>query len=259
MSDVVLTEKKGKAFIITINRPENGNAIIPEVTEGIEVAFNRAEADSDVAAVVITGAGEKIFCGGMDLKFLMTHSLEEVAKVSTANGFAALTQRVSTKPVICAVNGAALGGGTEIALNCDLVVAAEHARFGLPEVKRGIMAGAGGPIRLARQVPRAVGMEMVLTGAAYSAQQAKEMFLVNRVVPSAELMEKTLELVEEIANNAPLSIAASKELFLYSLTHSEDEAFTLSNKLGARVGASEDAKEGPRAFAEKRKPVWQGK
>ncbi len=152
-----------------------------------------------------------------------------------------------------------MGGGTEIALAADLVVASEKATFGLPEVKRGLIAGAGGPIRLARQIPRAAGMEMLLTGRAFTAEEAKGMFLVNRVVPADHVLDAAIGLAAEIAENAPLSVRTAKEVYNFALDSDEDEAWAFSAKATLKVQMSADAKEGPRAFAEKRKPVWQGK
>ena len=259
-NNAVLAEMRGKVLILTINRPQNGNAIVPAVTQGFEEALADAANNPDVAAVIVTGAGEKIFCGGMDLKFLAENGVEAAQGIAGEHGFAGMTRREDfPKPLIAAVNGAAMGGGTEIALACDLIVCAEHAKFGLPEVKRGLLASAGGPIRMLRQLPRALAYELVLTGNPITAQQALQYHLVNRVVPKEQLLDEALKLAEEISCNAPLSIRYSKELLIYAQEHSLEESFVKNDEVSEIVFSSEDSVEGPRAFAEKRAPVWKGR
>lgn len=261
MNDSVLVEQRGHVLLVTLNRPEAMNAVNADVTRGVADALRRAESDREVRALVITGAGERAFCAGADLKAvsrgesLTPHGYE-------AYGFAGYVSYFLSKPTIAAVRGFALGGGTEIALASDLVVAGEGARFGLPEVKRGIFAGAGGAFRLPRQVPWKVGLEMLLTGEPIDAAAAQRHGLVNHVVPDAEVLDRALALADTIAQNAPLSVQVSKRL-AYGAAGSSlpDDAprWEQNRELTAGLMASEDAKEGPRAFAEKRAPVWQGK
>lgn len=253
----VLVERKGKVMIITLNRPSAGNSVNPDVAYGLENALNIAEADPDVYVVILTGAGPKIFCGGMDLKHLSKYGNKGV--LIEGHGFAGFAERWFSKPIICAVNGSAMGGGTEFALACDLIVAADHAKFGLPEVKRGILAGAGGPIRLMRSVPKAIAMEMLLTGDAITAQRALEVGMINRVVPYEELMDAAMALAERIIVNAPIPVRGAKELAYKSFNMDMDDAFALSHKIKNRVYQSEDSAEGPRAFAEKRPAVWKNR
>ena len=257
--DVVLREQRGNILILTINRPQNGNAVIPEMAQMMDRYLNEAETDDSVAVVILTGAGNKIFCGGMDLKFLAQYPERAAECKIPGHGWCAIPERYFPKPLIAAVNGFALGGGTELALACDLIVAADTAQFGLPEVKRGIFAAAGGPIRLARQLPRATALYMALTGDFIPAKQAQAMGFVSEVVPPAELMDAALALAQRIAANAPLSVRFTKELLYKSMDMTLEEAFAYSHEAGQAVLASEDAKEGPRAFAEKREPVWKGR
>lgn len=256
---VVLREQRDNILILTLNRPKNGNAVVPELAKLLDKYLNEAEVDDSVAVVIITGAGEKIFCGGMDLKFLAMHPEESEECRIPGHGWCAITERYFPKPLIAAVNGFALGGGTEIATACDLIVASENAKFGLPEVKRGIFAAAGGPIRLARQLPRATALYIALTGDHITAAQAKEMGLVSEVVPQDQLMDAAINLAKRIAVNAPLSVKFTKELLYKSMDMTLEEAFAYSAEHGKAVLKSEDAKEGPLAFAEKRDPVWKGR
>ena len=254
---VLLTERRGDILILTINRPSAGNSVNPELARSIDEALNLAEADSGIHCVILTAADKKIFCAGMDLKHLALHGME--GTVFPGHGFAGLTERDFPKPLICAVNGYALGGGTELALCCDLIIAAEHATFGLPEVKRGIIAATGGPFRLMRAIPRAAAMEIMLTGEAISAQRALELGLINRVVPAERLLDEAIAMAERITVNAPLSVQGTKEIACKTYGLSIEDAFKVSKQISARIGATEDAREGPRAFAEKRAPVWKGR
>lgn len=253
----VLVERTGKVMIITLNRPAAGNSVNPDVAYGIENALNLAEADPDVYVVILTGAGPKIFCGGMDLKHLSQFGNKGV--LIEGHGFAGFAERWFSKPLICAVNGSAMGGGTEFALACDIIIAADHAKFGLPEVKRGILAAAGGPIRLMRSVPKAVAMEMLLTGDAIGAQRAMEIGMINNVVPYDELMTTALAMADRIIANAPISVKGAKELAYKSFNMDMEDAFELSLKIKNRVNQSNDSKEGPKAFAEKRPAVWKNR
>ncbi len=245
----VLTEITNNVLVVTLNRPEAGNALNGALSEGLSNALASAEENPEVRAIVITGAGEKIFCAGMDLKAFAAG--EDIAKIGL--GFAAL--RKSKKPLIAAVNGHALAGGFEVVLMCDLVVSVDTARFGIPEVKRGLFA-AGGGVRLPARIPMAVAMEMGLTGDPISADRAKELGLINDVVPAAGLRDAALALAGRVSANGPLAVQATKQLML-------DEIGTgnpaLMGELQKLVFSSEDAKEGATAFAQKRAPEWKGR
>lgn len=251
---VVLRERRGRIEILTLNRPEARNAINAEVTEAMSGILDDLEADTDVWAIVVTGAGDRAFSAGMDLKAFASG---EASGISGRGGFAGLTHRPFPKPIVAAVNGAALAGGFEIVLSCDLVVAAEHATFGLPEVKRGIMAAAGGVIRLPKLLPKASALEIILTGDPLDAQRAHTLGLVNRVVPAEELLDATVALTERICENAPIAVRTSKRLAYDAMDLTEAEAWERNNAATAEVTSSPDALEGARAFAEKRAPRWQ--
>lgn len=259
----VLVERRGHVMIVTLNRPEARNAINEAVWLGAGEALAEADRDVEVRVVIVTGAGDQSFCAGADLKALSRG--ERIAPADSekvAWGFAGIVSHAISKPLIAAVNGTALGGGTEIALACDLVVAAQSATFGLPEVKRGILAGAGGAFRLVQQLPKKVAMEMLLTGDPIDAARALDLGLVNAVVPRSELLDAALRLAERIAANAPLSVQASKRIALGMVegrVAGDDAAWALTRKESGGVMRSEDAREGPRAFAEKRAPVWKGR
>ena len=246
-------ERLGPVLVVTINRPERRNALDPETMSGIGQALVGAEHDDGVRCVVLTGAGEKAFCAGLDLRAFAEGG------VSPDNlpkpGLDVLLERVYPKPIVAAINGAALAGGFEIMLACDLVVAADHAVFGIPEVKRGLVA-AGGGTRLPLRVPLAVALEFGLTGEPVDARRARELGLVNRVVPAAEVRREAVALAETIAANGPLAVAATKELMW-----AEAAGMSL-DEVGARtkpVFESEDAREGALAFAQRRAPVWQNR
>lgn len=242
-------ELNDNTLVITLNRPDAGNALDPDTGDGLLAAFGRAESDDTVRAVVLTGAGEKIFSAGMDLKaFARGADMSSVAL-----GLAAL--RSCKKPVIAAVNGAALAGGFEVMMACDLVVAADHARFGLPEVKRGLVA-AGGGTRLPSRIPLAIALELGLTGDPIDAHRALSLGLVNAVVPGGEVMRHALALAGRITVNGPLAVQATKQL-MHDEVGAGDQAHV--GRVVAPVFASEDAREGATAFAEKRAPVWKGR
>ncbi|MEB3031433.1 crotonase/enoyl-CoA hydratase family protein [[Mycobacterium] nativiensis] len=257
----VLVERRGNVQLITINRPEARNAVNGAVSTGIGDALAQAQADDEVRAVVITGAGDKSFCAGADLKAVA--SRENIFHADHPEwGFAGYVQHFIDKPTIAAVNGTALGGGTELALASDLVVAEQRAQFGLPEVKRGLIAGAGGVFRIVDQLPRKVALELLYTGEPISAADAAHWGLVNRVVEDGAALDTALELAAKITSNAPLSVRASKRI-AYGV---DDGAITGEVADWARSARefsvllrSEDAKEGPRAFAEKRAPVWKAR
>ena len=259
----VTTAREGHTLVITINRPEARNAINRAVTDGIGDALEIADNDRDVRAVVLTGAGDKSFCAGADLKAIA--SGEEIIPTTgsrAAWGFAGFASHGISKPTIAAVNGVALGGGTELVLAADLAVASAEAVFGLPEVKRGIIAGAGGVFRLPAAIPGKVALELIFTGEPISAQRALDLGLVNHVVPQDEVLDRALKLAHAIAANAPLAVQASKRVAKHIIDGTvipEAASWNLSARERADVRSSEDAKEGPRAFAEKREPVWVGR
>ena len=245
----MLSDIRDGVMTITINRPEAGNSLNEAVGHALVEHFTRAADDPEVRVVVITGAGEKVFSAGMDLKAFAAG--ENIIVIGS--GIDAIGK--CPKPVIAAVNGAALAGGFEVALKADLIVAADHARFGIPEVKRGLFA-AGGGTRLPARIPLQVALEMGLTGDPISAQRAYELGLVNRVVPAAEVMPTSLALAATIAANGPLALQATKELMWAEI--GADTPERVGNWAG-KVFGSEDAREGATAFAEKRTPQWKGR
>ena len=256
-----LVERRDHIMLITLNRPEVRNAVNAKLARAVGKALDEADADASVRAVIMTGAGDKAFCAGADLKAVARGEFSAEG-FKPHWGFAGCVTHPIAKPVIAAVNGFALGGGTEIALWADLVVAAETAQFGLPEVKRGIIAGAGGAFRLAAHLPTKVAMEILLTGEPVSAATALHLGLVNRVVPQDQVLPAALALAETICVNAPLAVQASKRLargIADGAIPSEQNAWERTAAEIATVMRSADAKEGPRAFAEKRAPVWEGR
>lgn len=259
----VLTTRQGHVLIVTINRPEARNAINAAVHVGIGTALETAENDPEIRVVVITGAGEKSFCAGADLVALSRgEALQPADKAQQTWGFAGMTAHPISKPVIAAVNGFAFGGGCEIALMSDLVVAADHAQFGLPEVKVGLFAAAGGAFRIVKQLPQKIAMEHLLTGDPFDAQTALRYGFANRVVPLADLLPTAIALAEKIAGNAPLSVQASKRVALRIVDGqiAGDDAHWADNSRERKMlMASEDAREGPLAFAQKRKPEWKAR
>jgi crotonobetainyl-CoA hydratase len=259
----VLTERRGHVLLITLNRPAARNAVNLAVTLGLGDALEEAEHDRGIWAVVLTGAGDKAFCAGADLKAVARgEPLTPADPVRAAWGFAGYVTHHISKPTIAAVNGFALGGGTEISLASDLVVAADTASFGLPEVKRGIYAGAGGVFRLPAQIPKKIAMEMILTGEPISARRALELGLVNRVVPQPDVVDTALELVGKITANAPLAVQASKRIangIHDGKVPAEAGSWELSRAEGQALMRTADAAEGPRAFTEKRVPNWQAR
>jgi crotonobetainyl-CoA hydratase len=257
----VLVERHGTVMVITINRPEARNAINAAVSIGVGDALEEAQHDPDVRVVVLTGAGDKSFCAGADLKAIARR--ENLYHPDHADwGFAGYVQHFIDKPTIAAVNGTALGGGTELALASDLVVALESAKFGLPEVKRGLIAAAGGVFRIVDQLPRKVAMELLLTGEPMTASDAWEWGLVNQVVKEGSVLDAALALAARITVNAPLSVQASKRIAAGVdngvITGDEVGWERTVNEMRTLI-RSEDAKEGPLAFAEKREPVWKAR
>ena len=254
MADEVLRERRGHIEVLTINRPEARNAINRATALALSDALDDAERDDDVWVVVLTGAGDKAFSAGMDLKAFATGEFP-----ITDKGFGGITERIFPKPLICAANGSALAGGFEIMISCDMVVAADHATFGIPEAQRGLIAGGGGLIRLPKLVPLAVAYEMALTADPIDAARAYELGLVNRVVPSAQVLDTAIALAERIAKNAPLAVRTSKDVIRRARELTEAESWTLNTESFSMIGRSADALEGAVAFAEKREPNWQGR
>jgi enoyl-CoA hydratase len=240
--------------LLTINRPEARNAINRATAEALDAALTSAEADDDVWVVVLTAAGDKAFSAGMDLKAFANGEFP-----ITENGFGGITNREFVKPLICAANGSALAGGFEMMISCDMVIAAEHAKFGIPEASRGLVAGAGGLIRLPKRVPLTVAYEMALTAEPIVALRAYELGLVNHVVPGEQVLDAAIDLAERIAKNAPLAVRTSKRIMRRALELSESDAWAASDEAFAMIGRSADALEGAVAFAEKRPANWQGK
>jgi crotonobetainyl-CoA hydratase len=250
--------RRGNVALITLNRPEARNAINQAVSTALGDALHEAHLDPEVRAVVITGAGDKSFCAGADLKAISRR--ENIFHPEHPEwGFAGYVHHFIDKPTIAAVNATALGGGTELALASDLVVAGEGARFGLPEVKRGLIAAAGGVFRIVDHLPRKVAMELLFTGEPITAEEALRWGLINQVVPDGTVVDAALALAERITVNAPLAVSASKRV-----AYGVDDGVITGDETGwsrtmREIGAllkSEDAKEGPLAFAQKRQPVW---
>jgi enoyl-CoA hydratase len=253
MSDAVLTEVDGGVAVITINRPEARNAVNGAVARGIAGALDELDARKDVVAYVLTGAGGT-FCAGMDLKGFLTGD-DPTAK---GRGFGGITERPPAKPIIAAIEGYALAGGFEIALSCDMIVASSEAKFGLPEVRRGLVAGAGGLLRLPQRIPYHAAMEIALSGDHFPASRLAELGLVNRLTEPGEALRTARELAIRIAENAPLALAATKRVIVESRDWPSDEQFGRQGEIIGPVFGSKDAMEGAAAFAEKRKPVWRG-
>jgi enoyl-CoA hydratase len=254
MADEILRERIGHVEVLTINRPEARNAINLATAQALSTALDELEIDDDCWVVVLTGSEDKAFSAGMDLKAFASGEFP-----ITEKGFGGITKRDFPKPLIAAVNGSALAGGFEIMLSCDLVVAADHAKFGIPEVARGLVAGAGGLIRLPKRVPMAVALELALTAEPIDASKALAIGLINRVVPSASLRDEALALAERIAKNAPMAVRVSKQVMRDAAERSEAEAWSINDAAFGAIGQSADAMEGAIAFAEKREPNWQGK
>ena len=250
----VLTERRGRVLLITLNRPDARNSVNAALAQGIAAALEELDGDDELSVGVIAGAG-KGFCAGMDLKAFVQGESPHVE----GRGFAGITQRSAAKPLIAAVEGFAVAGGLEVALSCDLIVAARGAKLGIPEVKRSLVAAGGALLRLPRRIPYHAAMEMALTGDPISAERGHELGLVNRLAEPGAALDVALELAEAIAGNAPLALAASKRIVLESPGWSEDEAWQRQGEIAGPVFVSEDAREGATAFAEKRDPVWNGR
>ena len=249
----IVRERRGHIEILRINRPEAKNAINTAVAHGIEEALDDVENDPSVRVVVLTGTGD-VFSAGADLK--MVASGDSRGFTTKRGGFGGIVMRDFPKPIIAAVNGTAVAGGFEIALACDLIVAADSAWFGLFEVKRGLFAGGGGLIRLPRRVPLALAMEIAIVGSTIDAARAYSVGLVNRVVPAAEVVDTAIGLAEEIAANSPLAVRNTRRMVRDAGDLTEEQAWKRSAELSQEVFASPDSVEGARAFAEKRPPTW---
>jgi len=250
----VLTEERDGVLLVTLNRPEQRNAVNLAVAEGIAAAMERLDAEPALQVGVLTGAG-KGFCAGMDLKAFVAGERPYVA----GRGFAGLVEHPPAKPLIAAIEGFAVAGGCEIALACDLIVAARGARIGIPEVKRGLVAVGGALLRLPRRIPYHLAMELALTGEPIDAERAAQLGLVNRVVEPGEAVAGALELAGAIAANGPLALAATKRILVEAPSWPQDEQWLRQTQIADPVRASDDAREGSVAFAEKRAPRWQGR
>ena len=252
--DAVAVDIADGVMTITLNRPQAKNAVNKAMADGISAAIDELESNPDLRVAIITGAGGT-FCSGMDLKAFVTGELPVVE----GRGFAGLVEYLVKKPVIAAVEGYALAGGFEVAISCDLIVVSEEAKFGIPEVKRGLAAAGGGLIKLPKQIPARIAMELALTGDFISAQRAYELGLVNQVVPAGTALEAARALAARIAANGPLAVAASKQVVARAQDWDSGQMFAEQLKIVLPVLTSQDAIEGATAFAEKRAPNWQGK
>jgi enoyl-CoA hydratase len=248
--EVVVTAEQG-VMIVTINRPHAKNAVTLAVAEGVAAALDELDARDDLAVGIITGAGGT-FCAGMDLKAFLRGERPSLP----GRGFAGITEAPPATPLIAAVEGYALAGGCEIMLACDMVTASRGARFGIPEAKRGLVAAAGGLLRLPERIPRAIAMELALTGGFLDAPRAYDLGLVNRLTDDGSALDEALDLAHAIAANGPLATRASKRVIVESRGWPVEERFARQREIIEPVMTSEDAREGARAFAEKRKPNW---
>jgi len=250
----VLTERRDGVLLITLNRPEARNAVNLALAQGVATALDELDGAADLRAGILTGAGGA-FCAGMDLKAFITGERPWVED----RGFAGIVQRPPRKPLIAAIEGFAVAGGFEVALACDLIVAARDARVGIPEGKRSLVAAAGALIRLPKRIPYHVAMELALTGDPIDAERAYELGIVNRVAEPGGAVDAALELAGVIARNGPLAVDASKQIVSRGLDWTEEEAWSEQGALAGPVFGSQDAQEGAKAFAEKRQPRWSGR
>jgi enoyl-CoA hydratase len=250
----VLTERRDGVLLITLNRPDARNAVNLALAEGVAAALDELDGDASLNVGILTGAG-KGFSAGMDLKAFVQGERPWVGD----RGFAGIVQRGPEKPLIAAIEGFAVAGGFEVALACDLIVAARGAKLGIPEVKRSLVAAGGALLRLPQRIPYHVAMELALTGDPITAERGAELGVVNRLTEPGEAVSQALELAGQIAVNGPLALRASKLIVQRSLDWTEQEGWTRQGEIAGPVMASEDAREGSVAFAEKRDPVWQGR
>ena len=254
MSDEVLVERRDAVQVITIHRPQAKNALNAAVAEQVAAAVDELDASDDLRAGVLTGAGE-FFSAGMDLKAFLRGETPAIQ----GRGLCGITITPPRKPMIAAVEGGALAGGFELVLACDLVVAGRSARFGVPEVKRSLVAAGGGALLLAQRAPRALALEMLLTGDPFDAEKAAAMGLMNRVVDDGGALDAALELAAAIATNGPLAVAATKRIVHEAPGWAPADRWDRQQAVIDPVFTSEDAREGSVAFAEKRAPVWKGR
>jgi enoyl-CoA hydratase len=254
MTEPVLVERRGPVQVITINRPEVRNALDGAAARALAAAADELDADSDLRAGVLTGAGGA-FCTGMDLKAFLRGDVPSIE----GRGLGGITITPPRKPLIAAVEGYALAGGFELMLACDLVVAGQSSKFGVPEVKRALVAGGGAALLLPRRIPYAVAMELLLTGELVEAGRAAALGLVNRLVPDGGALDGAVRLAEVIAANGPLAVAATKQIARAQADWTAEEGWKRQTELLTPVFASDDAREGATAFAEKRAPVWRGR
>jgi enoyl-CoA hydratase/carnithine racemase len=258
MNDAVLISRPMPHIaVVTLNRPAARNAVDASVAAGLNEAVTTTEADPEIWAVVLTGAGDQAFSAGADLKAVAAGKGEGLWTKN--GGFGGFVYAKREKPWIAAVNGLALAGGFELALACDMIVATEEAAFALPEVKRGLIAAAGGVFRLPRRLPRVLALELVATGERLDAQRALALGLINRVVPKGQACDAALALAETICANAPLAVRESLKLVRAAQDRDEAEMWSMSNAARQRIQTTEDFREGPLAFIEKRAPRWTGR
>jgi enoyl-CoA hydratase len=250
----VLTERRDRVLIITLNRPEVRNAVNAALAEGVGRALDELDADDGLSVGVLTGAGG-FFCAGMDLGAFVKGESPYYGD----RGFAGIAQRASEKPLIAAIEGFAVAGGLEVALACDLIVAAEGAKLGIPESKRSLVAAGGALLRLPKRIPYHVVMELALTGDPLPAERFHDLGLVNRVAAPGGALEAALELAEAIGRNGPLALTAAKRILQEQFDWATDEMWAKQGEIAGPVMTSEDAKEGASAFKEKREPVWRGR
>jgi enoyl-CoA hydratase len=250
----VLTERRDGVLLITLNRPDARNAVNAALAQGVGAALDTLDEDAELAVGVLTGAG-KGFSAGMDLKAFVTGERPWVE----GRGFAGIVERAARKPLIAAIEGFALAGGLEVALACDLIVAARDARLGIPEAKRSLVAAGGALRRLPQRLPLGVALEMALTGDPITADRGYELGLVNRLAEPGGAVDAALELAAAVAANGPLALDATKEIIYRQADWTDDEFWSEQRKISDPVFASEDAREGATAFSEKRDPVWKGR
>ncbi|MEZ5504003.1 MAG: crotonase/enoyl-CoA hydratase family protein [Halioglobus sp.] len=254
MADEVLVDVTDGIMTVTLNRPEAKNAANRAVAVGVAAAMDKLDSDDSIRVAILTGAGGT-FCAGMDLKAFVSGEMPMVE----GRGFAGLTEAPPRKPLIAAIEGYALAGGLELAISCDLIVTADNAKFGIPEVKRGLAAAAGGLMRLPRQIPSRLAMELAITGDFITAQRAYEIGLVNQIVPAGTALEAAKALAARIVANGPLAVKISKQVIQESADWSAADMWKKQQDLVMPIFGSEDAMEGSIAFAEKRAPNWKGK
>ena len=253
MSDEVLVTREGHTLVVTINRPQARNALNRAASEAIARAMDQLDQDADLVIGILTGAGAH-FCAGMDLKAFLQGERVEL----DGRGLAGITETPPRKPIIAAVEGYALAGGCELVLACDLVVAADNANFGIQEVKRGLIAGSGGLVRLPQRIPRQIALEYALTGAMLPAKEARQWGLVNRLTDPGQALDGAREMARAISANGPLAVQMTKRVMTESHAWPAQELWVRQREILEQVIASHDAREGALAFAEKREPRWKG-